>query len=146
MCSGAILHSRLARVVYGAADPKTGAAGSVLDLFAQQRLNHQTGVEGGVLADECGALLAEFFRQRRQESRAQAQPLRVLPLPWTAWSGVRESFLLCRKFATCMEFLSRASSTWKASSITCARGTIWRITCWQWKNIAPGIRPNDRTD
>lgn len=76
MCSGAILHGRLARVVYGAADPKTGAAGSVVDLFAQQRLNHQTGVEGGVLADECGALLAEFFRQRRQEARAQAQPLR----------------------------------------------------------------------
>lgn len=76
MCSGAILHARLARVVYGAADAKTGAAGSVVDLFAQERLNHQTGVEGGVLAPECGALLADFFRQRRQEARMQSQPLR----------------------------------------------------------------------
>ena len=76
MCSGAMLHARLARVVYGAADPKTGAAGSVLDLFAQQRLNHQTAVAGGVLASECGELLSQVFRQRRQEARMNAQPLR----------------------------------------------------------------------
>jgi tRNA(adenine34) deaminase len=65
MCAGAMLHARLARVVYGAPDPKTGAAGSVLDLFADPRLNHQTSVQGGVLASECGALLQDFFRQRR---------------------------------------------------------------------------------
>lgn len=76
MCSGAMLHARLARVVYGARDPKTGAAGSVLDLFAHERLNHQTAIEGGVLAQECGALLTEFFRARRQEARMNAQPLR----------------------------------------------------------------------
>ena len=76
MCSGAMLHARLARVVYAARDPKTGAAGSVLDLFAQPRLNHQTAIAGGVLADECGALLTEFFRARRQEARGNAQPLR----------------------------------------------------------------------
>ena len=76
MCSGAMLHARLARVVYGAADPKTGAAGSVVDLFAQPRLNHQTQVQGGVLADECGALLSEFFRTRRQQAKGNAQPLR----------------------------------------------------------------------
>ena len=76
MCSGAMLHARLARVVYAAADPKTGAAGSVVDLFAQPRLNHQTAVTGGVLAAECGALLSEFFRRRRQEARVNAQPLR----------------------------------------------------------------------
>jgi tRNA(adenine34) deaminase len=76
MCSGAMLHARLRRVVYGAADPKTGAAGSVVDLFAQPRLNHQTQVQGGVLAEDCGQLLSAFFRDRREESRRQAQPLR----------------------------------------------------------------------
>ncbi|MBK6007748.1 tRNA adenosine(34) deaminase TadA [Ramlibacter ginsenosidimutans] len=76
MCSGAMLHARLARVVYAAADPKTGAAGSVIDLFAQKRLNHQTEVAGGVLADEGSSLLAEFFRRRRQEARMNAQALR----------------------------------------------------------------------
>jgi tRNA(adenine34) deaminase len=76
MCTGAMFHARLARVVFGAPDPKTGAAGSVVDLFAERRLNHQTTAEGGVLADECGALLTEFFRGRRQESRGAAQPLR----------------------------------------------------------------------
>lgn len=76
MCSGAMLHARLRRVVYGAADPKTGAAGSVVDLFAQPLLNHQTAVRGGVLAAECAQGLSAFFRQRRQEDRARASPLR----------------------------------------------------------------------
>jgi tRNA(adenine34) deaminase len=76
MCSGAMLHARLDRVVYAAPDPKTGAAGSVVDLFAQPRLNHRTAIHGGVLADACAALLTDFFRGRRQESRAGAQPLR----------------------------------------------------------------------
>lgn len=76
MCSGAMMHARLSRVVFAAPDPKTGAAGSVLDLFAQSRLNHQTQAQGGVLAQECGALLTEFFRARRQEARTNAHPLR----------------------------------------------------------------------
>ena len=65
MCVGAMFHARIRRVVYGAADPKTGAAGSVVDLFSQQRLNHHALVQGGVLAAECGALLSGFFASRR---------------------------------------------------------------------------------
>jgi tRNA(adenine34) deaminase len=68
MCAGAILHARIARLVYGARDPKTGACGSVVDLFAEPRLNHHATVEGGVLADECGKLLSGFFAARRGDS------------------------------------------------------------------------------
>ena len=74
MCMGAMLHARLARVVYGAPDPKTGACGGVLDLPAIAVLNHQTRVEGGVLADECGELLRAFFRERRTAARAVSPP------------------------------------------------------------------------
>jgi tRNA(adenine34) deaminase len=66
MCSGAIQHARVARVIYGAADPKTGACGSVVDLFAEARLNHHATVVKGVLAAECGALLSAFFAARRR--------------------------------------------------------------------------------
>ena len=65
MCAGAIVLARVPRVVYGTADPKAGAAGSVLDVLAEPRLNHRPQVEGGVLADECAALLREFFAARR---------------------------------------------------------------------------------
>jgi len=65
MCVGAMFHARIRRVVFGAADAKTGAAGSVVDLFAENRLNHHTLVQGGVLAAECGALLSAFFAARR---------------------------------------------------------------------------------
>lgn len=66
MCAGAMMHARLDRVVFGAPDPKTGACGSVVDLFGEQRLNHHTEVTGGVLADACGALLKDFFAERRR--------------------------------------------------------------------------------
>jgi tRNA(adenine34) deaminase len=65
MCAGAMIHARLSRVVFGAPDPKTGACGSVVDIFAEERLNHHAEVEGGVMADECGALLRSFFQSRR---------------------------------------------------------------------------------
>ena len=68
MCAGAIMHARIARLVYGAADPKTGACGSVVNLFAEGRLNHHAEVEGGLMANECGMLLTEFFRSRRNLS------------------------------------------------------------------------------
>ena len=67
MCAGAIMHARVRRLVFGARDPKTGACGSVIDLFAETRLNHHTAVQGGVLAGECGALLSGFFAGRRVE-------------------------------------------------------------------------------
>jgi tRNA(adenine34) deaminase len=76
MCSGAMLHARLARVVFGAADPKTGAAGSVVDLFGQTQLNHRTQVQGGVLVQDCAELLTEFFKTRRHELRSNSHPLR----------------------------------------------------------------------
>ena len=65
MCAGAIQHARIARVVYGALDPKTGACGSIIDLFAEQRLNHHASVTAGVLADECAQVLQNFFARRR---------------------------------------------------------------------------------
>ncbi|HYG42847.1 MAG TPA: tRNA adenosine(34) deaminase TadA [Bordetella sp.] len=65
MCIGAMLHARLARVVYGASDPKTGACGSVLDVGAVVRLNHHTTITGGVLAEPSGDMLRRFFRERR---------------------------------------------------------------------------------
>ncbi len=66
MCIGAIFHARIGRVVFGATDPKTGAAGSVIDLFSEERLNHHAAIAGGVRAEECGALLSNFFAARRQ--------------------------------------------------------------------------------
>lgn len=69
MCAGAIMHARIARVVYGARDLKTGVHGSVLDLFAEERLNHHAEVIGGIRAEECGGLLSSFFAARRRQSQ-----------------------------------------------------------------------------
>ena len=69
MCSGAMQHARIARLVYGASDPKTGACGSVVNLMSEPKLNHHTEVLGGVLAEQCGAVLTTFFKQRRLSNK-----------------------------------------------------------------------------
>ena len=83
MCAMAMMHARLGRVVFAAKDPKTGAAGSVVDLFGQPQLNHRTRVEGGLLADAAGGLLRDFFVQKRSEQRAarEANGADAEPLP-----------------------------------------------------------------
>lgn len=72
MCSGAMMHARLARVVYAAPDPKTGVCGSVVNVFEQEKLNHHTEVVGGVLAEQAATMLRAFFAERRLASRKQA--------------------------------------------------------------------------
>ncbi len=71
MCTGAIQHARIAQLVYGASDPKTGACGSVIDLMAEDKLNHHAQVTGGILEEECGALLTAFFKERRNKKAAK---------------------------------------------------------------------------
>jgi len=71
MCAGAIQHARIARLVYGASDPKTGACGSVVNLMSEPRLNHHTTLSSGVMAAECGAILTEFFLARRALKKDQ---------------------------------------------------------------------------
>jgi len=94
MCAQAALHSRLRRVVYGAREPKSGAAGSVLDLFAYPALNHQTVVQGGVRSAECAALLEAFFAPRRQAARRSHTPLRpdALRTPADAFEPLWQAF------------------------------------------------------
>ena len=82
MCAMALLHARFRRVVFGAPDPKTGAAGGVIDLFADPRLNHHCEIAANVERDACGALLQDFFRERRRQQRA------VAPTPADAMSGI----------------------------------------------------------
>ena len=77
MCAGAMMHARLSRVVFGASDPKTGTCGSIINLFGEEKLNHHTQLVGGVLAEDCGKLLKEFFAERRQ---AQQPSIEIIPV------------------------------------------------------------------
>lgn len=101
MCAGAMLHARIQRMVYGAKDPKTGAAGSAIDLFANTQINHHTHVVAGVLADECSAVLQSFFSARRQELALKAQPLRddALRTALSAFSSLADYPFVARFFS-----------------------------------------------
>lgn len=92
MCAGALLQARVQRVVFGATDPKTGAAGSVTNLFAMPQLNHQTQVQGGVLAEDCAAVLQGFFQTRRAQKRLEHQPVRedVLRTPDSVFAALSD--------------------------------------------------------
>lgn len=75
MCAGAIMHARIGRLFYGASDLKTGACGSIVNLFQERRLNHHTEVIGGILADKCGRMLSDFFSERRRQLRLEKEKL-----------------------------------------------------------------------
>ena len=79
MCAGAIVHSRIQRLIYGATEPKAGAIESASQVLTQSWMNHQVAVTGGVLAEDCSALISAFFRQRRQQIRAMKNKPPILP-------------------------------------------------------------------
>ncbi len=81
MCAGAMIHGRIGRLVYGACDQKTGAAGSLLDVIRHPGMNHQMQVSSGVLDTRCTAMLSDFFRQRRAEKKAQRQQQKLAASP-----------------------------------------------------------------
>jgi tRNA(adenine34) deaminase len=101
MCATAMLHARLKRVVYAAPDPKTGAAGSVLNLFEIKALNHQTEIEGGVLADASAKLLREFFAERRAQKKQERLERQAQDVPEPAIQGVELTSPSCLSALSC---------------------------------------------
>ncbi|WP_024539951.1 tRNA adenosine(34) deaminase TadA [Comamonas badia] len=143
MCAGAMLHARLARVVFGAPDPKTGAAGSVFNVFAEPRLNHQTALHGGVLAAECTALLQDFFGQRRRLQRTSAQPLRddalrtpdarmaAFASPLSRWVSDLPTLQGLR-----LHYLDLGPGTGGGAWLLLHGARGWS---WQWRDFAPAL-------
>lgn len=97
MCAGAIMHGRIRRVLYGARDPKTGVCGSVIDLFAETRLNHHADVVGGLLESECGTLLKDFFTRRRQQHRPDKTAKASFEIRLVPWSEAGERLSAIRR-------------------------------------------------
>lgn len=129
MCAQAMLHARIARVVYGAREPKTGAAGSVIDVFGHPLLNHHTAVEGGLEAEGCAALMRSFFGGQRKEAKRRAVPLRddALRTPDGAFERLWQSL-----------------PEWRCQSRWTREGTALQGLRLHWMELSPGDAPAAR--